>query len=550
MAYGTLKVDTITFTNGGADQNITVSGIVASTSGNLTATGTISGSVIQGGTLVSGATVTGAAGQFGTLTGNTAGFTTVTGTTVTGTTANFVTVSGTTVTGTTANFVTVSGTTVTGGVGSFTTLTGGITTMTSGVFALGTAALPSISFSSDPDTGIYSPGADQLAFSTNGTERVEFGTSEVVFNDGGANYDFRIEGDTNANLFFVDASTDRVGLGTSSPAGDLHLNKSSTSAFTTFYLSNSGANGRSYHIGVGGNTTTAGYANNLFIYDDITAKPRVVLDSLGFLGIGTNTPKRSLVLYDKTFTCFALQNPTTGNDAGDGFQVQLIGSTAYLLNYENAPTAFLTNGSERARIDSSGRLLVGTTTSSNFIGSGLNSLLQVQEDQLVLGLGIERPTNDASGPSINLRKTRSNTAGGVTVVQDGDKLAEFRFLGTDGAGSIQAAGIEAAVDGTPGANDMPGRLVFSTTADGAISPTERMRITSAGVLQIADAGDIAVGVTTGTKIGTATSQKIGFYNATPVVQPAAVADATDAATVITQLNDLLAKLRTLGLIAT
>jgi hypothetical protein len=97
---------------------------------------------------------------------------------------------------------------------------------------------------------------------------------------------------------------------------------------------------------------------------------------------------------------------------------------------------------------------------------------------------------------------------------------------------------------------MPGRLVFSTTADGASSPTERLRITSAGVLQIADAGNITVGTTTGTKIGTATTQKLGFYNATPVVQPTAVADATDAATVITQLNDLLAKLRTLGIIAT
>lgn len=70
------------------------------------------------------------------------------------------------------------------------------------------------------------------------------------------------------------------------------------------------------------------------------------------------------------------------------------------------------------------------------------------------------------------------------------------------------------------------------------------------MLQVADAGNITVGTTTGTKIGTATTQKIGFYNATPVVQPAAVANATTAVDVITQLNDLLAKLRTLGIIAT
>jgi hypothetical protein len=54
------------------------------------------------------------------------------------------------------------------------------------------------------------------------------------------------------------------------------------------------------------------------------------------------------------------------------------------------------------------------------------------------------------------------------------------WAGSDGANFIRAAAIEASVDGTPGTNDMPGRLVFSTTADGASSPTERMRIESTG----------------------------------------------------------------------
>jgi hypothetical protein len=80
--------------------------------------------------------------------------------------------------------------------------------------------------------------------------------------------------------------------------------------------------------------------------------------------------------------------------------------------------------------------------------------------------------------------------------------------------------------------------------------SKNKRITLTELFKIPDAVDIATGTTTGTKIGTATTQKIGFYDTTPVVQPAAVADATDAATVITQLNALLAKLRTLGIIAT
>lgn len=62
--------------------------------------------------------------------------------------------------------------------------------------------------------------------------------------------------------------------------------------------------------------------------------------------------------------------------------------------------------------------------------------------------------------------------------------------------------------------------------------------------------NIILATSTGTKIGTATTQLLGFYNKTPVDQPAAVADATDAPSVILRLNDLLARMRELGLIAT
>lgn len=119
MPYGIIKVDTITYTNGGSDQSITVSGLVqaASTSGNITSTGTIQAQNIIGLTTVSGATVT----------GNTAAFTTVTGQTVTGVTANFVTANYTTsVTGgILVGTSTISGATVTGNAGQFTNITGG-----------------------------------------------------------------------------------------------------------------------------------------------------------------------------------------------------------------------------------------------------------------------------------------------------------------------------------------------------------------------------------------------------------------------------------------
>lgn len=46
----------------------------------------------------------------------------------------------------------------------------------------------------------------------------------LTVNDAGADVDVRMEGDTNANLFYLDASTDRVGIGTNAPSRDLDVN--------------------------------------------------------------------------------------------------------------------------------------------------------------------------------------------------------------------------------------------------------------------------------------------------------------------------------------
>lgn len=73
---------------------------------------------------------------------------------------------------------------------------------------------------------------------------------------------------------------------------------------------------------------------------------------------------------------------------------------------------------------------------------------------------------------------------------------------------------------------------------------------SCGTVTIANAKDIVFSASTGTKIGTAATQKMAFYGSTPVTQPTAVADTTDATDVATQFNKLLSRLRDLGIIAT
>jgi hypothetical protein len=209
---------------------------------------------------------------------------------------------------------------------------------------------------------------------------------------------------------------------------------------------------------------------------------------------------------------------------------------------------------ERARIDSSGRLLVGTSSArSNFYNTNtFGGPLQVESISGNANRIISNVHNANNGSSsiLLLGKTRGTVGGSSTIVNSEDGIGDISFQAADGSELVESARISAAVDGTPGANDMPGRLVFSVTADGSASPTEALRISSNRAITVSDGGNVVLGTTTGTKIGTATTQKLGFYNATPVVQPAAVADATDAASVITQLNDLLARLRTLGIIAT
>jgi hypothetical protein len=73
---------------------------------------------------------------------------------------------------------------------------------------------------------------------------------------------------------------------------------------------------------------------------------------------------------------------------------------------------------------------------------------------------------------------------------------------------------------------------------GTNSPSEKLEVN--GNIKINDAGNIVLGTVTGTKIGTSTSQLLGFYNATPIAQPAAV----------TSVQGLATALGNLGLIAT
>jgi hypothetical protein len=148
-----------------------------------------------------------------------------------------------------------------------------------------------------------------------------------------------------------------------------------------------------------------------------------------------------------------------------------------------------TEGSERLRVDPSGRLLVGTSTAYVGYGGSNSNKLQIAGSSYTDGsvsAFVFGSTN--AGGSLNLGLSRNTTVGSHTVVQSGDNLGGVTFNGSDGSAFKAAAEIFAYCDGTPGTNDMPGRLVFSTTADGASSPTERMRIKNNGRITVGDSG--------------------------------------------------------------
>lgn len=137
-------------------------------------------------------------------------------------------------------------------------------------------------------------------------------------------------------------------------------------------------------------------------------------------------------------------------------------------------------------IDASGRMLVGSSTSTSALGYEAGA----QFYQTTGTISQFRYTSDANATESLGVKSRGTQAA-PTIVSSGDNIWFGRYLGYDGTNYIEAVRIAAVVDATPGTNDMPGRLVFSTTADGASSPTERMRIDSTGAVGVGGTGGAA-----------------------------------------------------------
>ena len=121
-------------------------------------------------------------------------------------------------------------------------------------------------------------------------------------------------------------------------------------------------------------------------------------------------------------------------------------------------------------VNASGSVGIGTPSPTQ--------LLDITADSTAI-TQLSRYSTDTSSAAALIRKSRGTLAA-PTIVVDGDTAGVIDFQGYDGAAFQSLAQISAAVDGTLGANDTPGRLVISTTPDGSTTGIERVRVNNAG----------------------------------------------------------------------
>ena len=412
--------------------------------------------------------------------------------------------------------------------------------------ALGSQGTPSLKFTGDTNTGIYSPGADQVAISTGGTGRlfidasgrvlmgtttegeetadnltiasnshtgitIRSGTSSegnIFFSDGTSGSDelrgaVRYYHSNNSLTFTSDAterlridSSGKVGIGTSSPQTTLHLSASNPQ----IRLQDSDGTNQYAQVYNSAGTSTFFSRNNTsygpisFVqYNGTSSVAALYIDSSQRVGIGTTSPSYNLQIKADSPT-LAFQPTTNTQEHRILFRNAADNATPGSIVYDHSADSLLfrVNASERFRCDGSGRLLVGTTTAyGEYVGasSGYFGTLQIARNAFD---GVAQFSNWTSntdldsngGTQLFISRCKSGTVGSHTsgALSSGNPIGRLIFNTSDGTNFRSSAYITAEVDGAVSTADVPGRLVFSTTADGASSPTERMRIHSGGIL--------------------------------------------------------------------
>jgi hypothetical protein len=332
-----------------------------------------------------------------------------------------------------------------------------------GVLALaaGTALLPSLAFTGDLNTGLWSPAADTLAASTGGSERLRVDSSgNLGIGIAGPLYKLHVAQTSSAVVFGQDGTTPTV-IGTN--AAGTNSGALSLRGFPLTFTGN----------GAGG-------------------AEQMRLDTSGNLGIGLTNPTSRLELYGGaagTATYATIGNATTAGLFGVG-----TGNDVQVRTAQAVPITFYTSGIERMRLDSSGNLGIGTT--SPISGSGLT-------------IG-----NDGNS-SATVKLAYSTGSAERGSIQFAGSTAEMRltagFSGYGGLMTFYANGSERA------RIDSSGNLGIGTS-----SPAQRLDVTGAANSVQARFGNVAGrGLTIGTAVVSGTNDAGVVFNA-PITEGALI----------------------------
>ena len=162
--------------------------------------------------------------------------------------------------------------------------------------------------------------------------------------------------------------------------------------------------------------------------------------------------------------------------------LDVAGTTAITLSANRAEALNIIAGNPGA--EATGILLNGVLIDSAFKVSAIGGGDQAQQI-------IHRHSTTIT-PQLIAARSNSDTNAHAVVVDD-QELFAIRAVGWAGTTYEEAARINFVVDGTPGANDMPGRIEFLTTADGADTPTLNMTLDALGALSVPNAPTVTLG---------------------------------------------------------
>jgi hypothetical protein len=206
----------------------------------------------------------------------------------------------------------------------------------------------------------------------------------TTFNESGADVDFRIEGNGEVNLLFVDASADKIGIGTASPSAKLQIHNTGTpnsqllrlvntqhdtnagsSAQLKFGITNSVGerNARIEAKETVGNTNDVAldfYTNTANSIDSETIKMRIA--AAGNVGIGTSSPSGLLSLQTNNPNIRFDDSDTNNNGEITLDNTQLRIEIDEDEAVDNSAIKFRIDNSDKAIIDSSGNVGIGTTS--------------------------------------------------------------------------------------------------------------------------------------------------------------------------------------------